>query len=93
MLDFIFVKKFTRFFKSGLLVDFFFKKILFSFLSYIYLYCVIFAEKYFVEYYFFQVRKVSKVMYLYCDYFTNENFFSVFGVIILLFIIILFIII
>jgi hypothetical protein len=80
------------FFKSGMLVDFCLKKFFLKFLFIIFFYCVFFTEKYFVEYFFLQASKYIKIFYIYSDSFSNESFFGVFGLLIFVFVIVLFLV-
>ncbi len=93
MFTYIYNTKGYRFLKSGLLVDFFFKKYTQFFAIFLfYTSNILFSEKYFVEYMFFRFNKFREMAYLYLDYFSNEftyvvisvAIFSVCGLILLL---------
>lgn len=71
---------FYRFLKSGLLVDFFFKKFFYYILFYFFFVNnILFSEKFLVEYNFLQFTKVINYLFLYLDYFSNENTYAVLG--------------
>lgn len=92
MLTFIYSHKFYNFIKSGFLVDFYFKRCIFTILNFFFKnFNIFFSEKYFIEYFFLKII-------LYLDYlkyilYTTSNYFSYYivGIVSLWVIIILFI--
>jgi len=73
--------KFYRFFKSGLLLDFFVKRITFYVLAFLLkTYSIFFSEKYFVEYNFQQITKWLRYVSFFVDYLNNEATFAVLSV-------------
>lgn len=84
MLTFIYSKKFYNFIKSGLLVDFYFKRFIYLIITILFKnFNIFFSEKYFIEYFF-----LKSILYLdFLKYLFNSfsNYFSYYmvGIIIL----------
>ncbi len=76
--------EYYRAFKSGLLLDFFVKK-LFLQLAYcsFFVFNIIFSEKYFIEFLFLRLKNFIKVVQKYLDNFSNEFTYSVLSLFIL----------
>ena len=80
----IYYFNFYRFNKSGLLLDFFFKRIIFHILKFFLLINnIFFSEKYFVEYNFLQMNKWLSSVSQFVDYLNNEATFAALGVAVL----------
>jgi hypothetical protein len=84
MFEFVRFERLIKFLKSGMLFDYIFKRFVRSILIQLYNYCLVFLEKFFVEYCYIHFRKFSKTTANYSDLFRNESFFSNFGILILL---------
>lgn len=84
MFTYLYSHKFYRFLKSGMLLDFFFKKISFH-ISFFFFYTanIVVSEKYLIEYISFRVSKFLAYINIYTDYFNNEAAYSVISIIIL----------
>lgn len=68
MLTFIYNYNFYKFIKSGLLIDFYFKRIIYFFLKIIYFVLSnLFGEKYIVEHIFLKLNKFSTIFYKYLN--------------------------
>jgi hypothetical protein len=89
MLEYYYIFKKLRFFQAGMLIDFFFKKCMYICLLYIYINCVKYVEKYFVEYIFLQTNRWLCFWFNVTDYFSLESFFSMLSVIVFIFIIVI----
>jgi hypothetical protein len=85
MLFFVEEYSVCRIFKSGLLLDFFCKKLLFYIMRMIYKVYIVYFEKYFVEYMYFQIYRGFRVVYFSFDVFSSEGFFIGFSMIFIIF--------
>ncbi len=64
---------FYRFWKSGMLLDFFFKKLIFYKLYFLfYIFNIKFSEKYFIEYNFLRINNYILYLKNIIDYFNNQ---------------------
>lgn len=84
MFTYIYSTKFYKFVKSGMLIDFFFKKITnFLAFSFFYVNNFIFSEKYFVEYMFFRFKNFYEIINTYIESYSNEYTYVVLAIAIL----------
>ena len=73
MFTYIYQWVFYRFLKSGMLLDFFFKKIIFYKLYFLYIISnIYFSEKYFIEYNFLIINKYILVFKNFINYFSTQ---------------------
>lgn len=87
---FTYLFKIYKHFKSGLLVDFCFKKSIFSFVKLLFFYSnIIFSEKYFIEYNFLVFKRFTNYLTKIIDLFNNEFVFSFISTVILLLLLII----
>lgn len=83
--------EYYRVLKSGLLVDFYFKRSIFSILYYIFLYfSIYFSEKFFIEEIFLKYNFILKYLTIIVQSITNTIAMSLFFAINLVFIIVIF---
>lgn len=73
MLTYFFTTKFYNLIKSGFLMDYFFKKLILNFINFLFLvYNIVLSEKYFVEYFFLQLKITTNYLKNIIDLFFNE---------------------
>lgn len=76
-----------KFYKSGFLIDFFFKKNIFFIIKYLYVYYTIFfSEKYIIEHVFTNFSKKMLVIWIYFEQLTNQFAYNLIGIIFVVFI-------
>jgi|JI6StandDraft_1071083.scaffolds.fasta_scaffold169100_1 hypothetical protein len=91
LFSFFFSNNFYKFVKSGMLLDFFFKKIIFNIIyKYFIISNILFSEKFFIEYNFLKSQKFINFFFKINEFFQKQFSISSLSVIIFLLIIILF---
>lgn len=79
-----------RFFKSGMLLDFYVKRTIYLILRYLFVINnIFFSEKYIVEYYFRQYTKIYNFITRFTDYFSQESAYTALSVVLLSFFLLL----
>lgn len=79
-----------RFFKSGMLLDFYVKRTVYLILRYLFVINnIFFSEKYIVEYYFRQYTKIYNLITKFTDYLSHESAYTALSIVLLSFLLLL----
>ena len=79
-----------RFFKSGMLLDFYIKRSIYLILRYLFVMNnIFFSEKYIVEYYFRQYTKLYNFVTKFTDYLAHESAYTALSIVLLSFLLLL----
>lgn len=88
LFSFFLSNDFYKFLKSGMLLDYFFKKVMYNvFQTYVIISNILFSEKYFIEYNFLKLQKFINFFFKINEFF--QKYFSIASISVIIFFLIL----